>query len=67
MERNVSPGIGGVLGQSLKSALYGMAKPPQVYSYLAGVGGVNVSPGTVRELVQRAQLEEPAAESVWMR
>lgn len=28
IERNVSPGIGGVLAQSLKSALYGMADPP---------------------------------------
>ena len=48
----VSPGIGGVLAQTLKSALYGMNDAPQVHSYLAGVGGVNVSadedPGTGR-------------------
>lgn len=67
IERNVSPGIGGVLAQSLKSALYGMAGPPAVHSYLAGVGGVNVSARTLVELVTKAMADEPVAESVWQR
>lgn len=67
IERNVSPGIGGVLAQSLKSALYGMSDPPAVHSYLAGVGGVNVSARTLVELVTKAMGDEPVAESVWQR
>jgi pyruvate/2-oxoacid:ferredoxin oxidoreductase alpha subunit len=67
IERNVSPGIGGVLGQTLKSALYGMADPPAVHSYLAGVGGVNVSARTLVEMITKAMADEPVAESVWQR
>jgi pyruvate/2-oxoacid:ferredoxin oxidoreductase alpha subunit len=67
IERNVSPGIGGVLAQTLKSALYGMAGQPAVHSYLAGVGGVNVSARTLVEMVMKAMADEPVAESVWQR
>jgi pyruvate/2-oxoacid:ferredoxin oxidoreductase alpha subunit len=67
MERNYSPGIGGVLHQSLKSALYGMQDPPQAHGYLAGVGGVNVSVGKIVELSKKALAEEPVPESVWQR
>jgi pyruvate/2-oxoacid:ferredoxin oxidoreductase alpha subunit len=67
LDRNVSPGIGGVLAQSVKSALYGLQDAPAVHSYLAGVGGVNVSPGEMRELVRRATRAEPRAESEWSR
>ena len=67
VERNVSPGIGGVLGQTLKSALYGMSHPPAVHSYLAGVGGVNVSARTLVEMITKAMADEPVAESVWQR
>jgi pyruvate/2-oxoacid:ferredoxin oxidoreductase alpha subunit len=67
MDRNVSPGIGGVLGQSLKAALYGMDNAPVVQSYLVGVGGLNVSPRDMKALVERARAEGPSAESRWMR
>jgi len=67
IERNVSPGIGGVLAQTLKSALYGMADPPAVHSYLAGVGGVNVSARTIQEMIVKAMADEPVADSVWQR
>ncbi|GAB4259218.1 MAG: pyruvate synthase subunit PorA [Thermoleophilia bacterium] len=67
MERNFSPGVGGVLHQELKAALYGMDAPPKVHGYLAGVGGVNVSPRKIEELVRKALAEEPVPESVWQR
>lgn len=67
MERNVSPGIGGILAQSLRSALYGMEGAPKVHSYLAGVGGVNVSVGKIADMVGQALAEEPSAESLWQR
>jgi pyruvate/2-oxoacid:ferredoxin oxidoreductase alpha subunit len=67
MERNYSPGIGGVLHQSLKAALYGMADAPKMHGYLAGVGGVNVSMGKIVELSKKALADEPVPESVWQR
>jgi pyruvate/2-oxoacid:ferredoxin oxidoreductase alpha subunit len=67
IERNFSPGLGGVLHQELKAALYGLAQPPLVHGYLAGVGGLNVSSAKLEELARRALLDEPVPQSLWQR
>ena len=66
LDRNFSPGAGGVLHQELRSALYGMPDPPRVHGFLAGVGGVNVPVATIIDLVRRAKSAEPAAEALWV-
>lgn len=65
LDRNFSPGTGGVVHQELKSALFGMADAPRVHGFLAGVGGVNVSPGKIEELVDLVRRAEPSIHSVW--
>ncbi len=65
LDRNFSPGTGGVLHQELKGALYGMADAPRMHGYLAGVGGVNVPPGKIEEFVDQVHRSEPAIHSVW--
>jgi pyruvate/2-oxoacid:ferredoxin oxidoreductase alpha subunit len=65
LDRNFSPGAGGVLHQELKSLLYGMPGAPRVHGWLAGVGGVNVPPAKIAELVRRAGETEPRAEAAW--
>jgi pyruvate/2-oxoacid:ferredoxin oxidoreductase alpha subunit len=67
LDRNYSPGHGGVLHQELRAALYGMADAPRIYGYLAGVGGVNVSPARIVELLRTARGREARAESLWVR
>jgi pyruvate/2-oxoacid:ferredoxin oxidoreductase alpha subunit len=67
LDRNHSPGCGGVLHQELRAALYGMANAPRVHGYLAGVGGVNVSPDRIAAFVQQALQGQAAPESVWVR
>jgi len=66
MERNYSPGLGGILHQELKAALFGMENAPLVHGYLAGVGGVNVSVDRIEELTRKALAETPVVESVWV-
>ncbi len=66
LDRNHSPGAGGVLHQELRAALYGMAGAPQIHGYLAGVGGVNVSPEMIEAFVRRAQGTPALAESEWV-
>jgi pyruvate/2-oxoacid:ferredoxin oxidoreductase alpha subunit len=66
LDRNYSPGHGGVLHQELRAALYGMPGAPRIHGYLAGVGGVNVSPEKVVEWVQQARMSAPDPESLWM-
>ena len=67
LDRNHSPGLGGVLHQELRAALYGMPDAPQVHGYLAGVGGVNVSPERIAGFVHQALSGPALAESVWVR
>jgi pyruvate/2-oxoacid:ferredoxin oxidoreductase alpha subunit len=67
LDRNYSPGCGGVLHQELRSALYGSAQTPRIHGLLAGVGGVNVSPGKIVEFVQQALQSEAQSDSQWVR
>ena len=69
LDRNYSPGHGGILHQELLAALYGMDDPPRVCGLLAGVGGVNVSPQRIAEYVREADGDEgaPSPESIWAR
>lgn len=66
LDRNYSPGLGGILHQELKSALYGEQTAPKVHGLLAGVGGVNVSSTKIQQLVADFQHIEPSAESIWV-
>ena len=67
LDRDYSPGHGGVLHQELRAALYGMPDAPRIHGYLAGVGGVNVSPEKICEFVRGAGVTEARPESVWVR
>jgi pyruvate/2-oxoacid:ferredoxin oxidoreductase alpha subunit len=66
LDRDYSPGHGGVLHQELRAALYGMPDAPRIHGYLAGVGGVNVSPQKICEFVGRASASAAEPESVWV-
>jgi pyruvate/2-oxoacid:ferredoxin oxidoreductase alpha subunit len=66
LDRNYSPGCGGVLHQELRAALYGSAAAPRIRGYLAGVGGVNVPPERIAELARSAPGTEARSESVWV-
>ena len=67
LDRNYSPGHGGVVHQELRAALYGTPDPPRLHGYLAGVGGVNVSPQKIVEFVRTARTGEAQPDSVWAR
>ena len=67
LDRNHSPGLGGILHQELRGALYGVKAPPRVHGILAGVGGVNVSPDAISQIVHAAVTTPPQPESEWAR
>jgi pyruvate/2-oxoacid:ferredoxin oxidoreductase alpha subunit len=67
LDRDYSPGHGGVLHQELKAALYGLSDAPRVDGYLAGVGGVNVSPAKIVEFVRGLDERAASPDSVWVR
>jgi pyruvate/2-oxoacid:ferredoxin oxidoreductase alpha subunit len=56
LDRNHSPGAGGVLAQELRAILHGRADAPaRVHGVLAGVGGVNVSVAQLEALAHAAR------------
>ncbi|HEX6415521.1 MAG TPA: transketolase C-terminal domain-containing protein [Burkholderiales bacterium] len=67
LDRNFSPGVGGVLHQELRAALYGMKNAPGIHGYLAGVGGVNVSPQRIMHFARQARAADAEPEPVWVR
>jgi pyruvate/2-oxoacid:ferredoxin oxidoreductase alpha subunit len=71
LDRNHSPGQGGVLHQELRAALYGMPGAPRIRGCLAGVGGVNVAPERIVAFVRQARAGAAGAteptDSEWVR
>lgn len=66
LDRNYSPGTGGVLHQELKAALFGMANSPQLHGLLTGVGGVNVSVDTLCSLAHKYRNAEQSTQPIWV-
>jgi len=67
LDRNHSPGLGGVLHQEVRAALYGVERAPRVHGLLAGVGGVNVPVQRIMAFVREARQSSPRPESIWVR
>ena len=67
LDRNHSPGLGGIVHQELRGALYGLPAAPRIHGLLAGVGGVNVSPDAIATIVRGALSGAPRVESTWAR
>jgi len=67
LDRNFSPGVGGVLHQELRAALYGMKNAPGIHGYLAGVGGVNVPPQRIMHFARQARAADAEPEPIWVR
>lgn len=66
LDRNYSPGCGGVLHQELKSALFGLDAAPRLHGLLTGVGGVNVPVKTIVALVRDFRNADPSPDPVWV-
>jgi pyruvate/2-oxoacid:ferredoxin oxidoreductase alpha subunit len=67
IDRNISLGSGGIFCQELRAALVHSPDHPLTYSYIAGVGGTDVTP----EVIQKIALEvmnrsEPYDKPIWV-
>ncbi len=66
LDRNYSPGVGGVVHQELKAALFDMANAPRLHGLLAGVGGVNVSAEMIERLAVEYRDAVASPDPVWV-
>jgi len=67
VDRNLSFGHHGIFHAELKSALYGQPGAPRVFGFVAGLGGRDITPQTLDEIIDTAQrLERPDQEIYWV-
>jgi len=70
IDRNISFGYGGIFAQEIRSALYNLrewASPPPLFSFIAGLGGRDVTPEVIQEIVAYTQVHDhPEEEIIWM-
>jgi pyruvate/2-oxoacid:ferredoxin oxidoreductase alpha subunit len=67
IDRNISLGSGGIFCQELRAALIHSPNHPLTYSYIAGVGGTDVTPEVIQKIVFDAlHRKEPTDAPIWV-
>ena len=67
IDRNCSWGKGGIFADEIKGAIANLPDAPQVYSFIAGLGGKNITLDLIEDIVNQAEeSSSPGSSSVWM-
>jgi pyruvate/2-oxoacid:ferredoxin oxidoreductase alpha subunit len=67
LDRNYSAGTGGIFAQEVRASLQGLdGREPLVQGYLAGVGGRDVVPELVHQVVDDLGRRDAAGEPLWL-
>ena len=64
LDRNYSAGTGGIFWQEVKACMQGQGEQ-MIQGYLVGVGGGDVVPETVREVVDDLGKRDAVASPIW--
>lgn len=65
IDRNISFGAGGIFAQEIKAALHNHLRVP-VFGFIAGLGGRDITPATIREIIHHAQTHSEPEDLVWV-
>jgi pyruvate/2-oxoacid:ferredoxin oxidoreductase alpha subunit len=69
LDRNISPGHGGIFAEEIRSALYDIAPDdrPTLFGYVLGLGGRDVTPAVIDEIIDGTLAREvPEREDLWV-
>ncbi len=70
IDRNMSPGgMGGIFAEELRSGLYDLPdeERPALFGYVVGLGGRDVTPATINEIIDHTQAEAQAEQTdLWV-
>lgn len=67
IDRNISFGAGGIFAQEIRAALCNPDPHPQVFGYVAGLGGRDITPDTLVEIYNHTKNNPaPAEETIWI-
>jgi len=67
IDRNLSAGVGGIFAQELRASLYSSEERPQVFGFISGLGGRDITPELIEEAVHyAAEHSRPEEEIFWL-
>ena len=67
IERDLSPGQGGIFCQELKWALSGMPVANQIYGFVSGLGGADITPQLIEKAIRYTlNAERPVQDVIWL-
>ena len=69
LDRNVSPGHGGIFAEELRSALYDLAddERPELFGFVLGLGGRDITPAVIDEVIEKTRAGQvPSREDLWV-
>jgi len=66
IDRDLSPGQGGIFAEEIRSALYSSTRKPKVYGFIAGLGGRDITPDTIRQIINITSSTDQPREITWV-
>jgi len=67
IDRNLSAGVGGIFAQELRASLYSGEERPQVFGFISGLGGRDITPDLIEEAIQYTLGHpQPEEEILWL-
>ncbi len=67
MDRDISFGATGIIYQETKAVLYNASVTPALFGFIAGLGGRDITPETVKEMLSYVMNhDEPESETIWI-
>ncbi|UCE19765.1 MAG: pyruvate ferredoxin oxidoreductase [Gemmatimonadota bacterium] len=67
IDRNICVGFGGIFYQEITSTMYGHRDDLPIFGFIAGLGGRDVTPNVIHEIVTHAETHDtPDTEIIWI-
>ncbi|HSD50270.1 MAG TPA: pyruvate ferredoxin oxidoreductase [Candidatus Methylomirabilis sp.] len=66
IDRNISFGHGGILAQEVRSALYPLERRPELFGFVAGLGGRDITRDVIAGLLDQVRDARSEAEIYWV-
>jgi pyruvate/2-oxoacid:ferredoxin oxidoreductase alpha subunit len=69
LDRNISPGRGGIFAEEIRAALYDVPPEdrPNLFGYIVGLGGRDVTPAVINDLIDNTRSKAgPEREDLWV-
>ena len=69
LDRNISPGHGGIFAEEIRSALYDLDADsrPEIHGFIVGLGGRDVTPEVIEDVIQQTRGSGvPEREDLWV-